>query len=182
MSMYRRWASREYSLGTRVVVLGFLATLFLGLFPVLLVLGGKKLDSRLRLRRVRPSAASRVAGAGLIASGAVFALSSIRAQVDLGSGTPLPMMPTQRLVVVPPFTWCRNPMTLGTVLGYSGVVLLAGSLSGIGIVGLVGGLLLTYVRFIEEKELADRFGAEYLEYKRTTPFLIPRIRRRSNHA
>lgn len=115
MRMYREWAGREYSLGTRVVVLGFLGIVFLGLFPFLLVCGGRKLDSRLRLQRVRPGAASRVAGAGLIATGAVFALSSIRAQVDLGSGTPLPMMPTQRLVVVPPFTWCRNPMTLGTL-------------------------------------------------------------------
>ncbi len=178
MGMYRKWAGREYSLGTRVVVLGLLGILFLGLFPLLLVRGGRKLDSRLRLRRVSPEAASRVAGVGLIATGAVFAMSSIRAQVDLGSGTPLPMMPTQRLVMVPPFTWCRNPMTLGTVLGYTGVALLASSRSAVGIVGLVGASLLSYVRFVEEKELADRFGAEYLEYKRTTPFLIPRIRPR----
>jgi len=35
-------------------------------------------------------------------------------------------------------------------------------------------LLLSYVKFIEEKELAARFGAEYLAYKRETPFILPR--------
>jgi protein-S-isoprenylcysteine O-methyltransferase Ste14 len=28
---------------------------------------------------------------------------------------------------------------------------------------------------VEEKELEQRFGLEYLEYKRRTPFLIPRF-------
>jgi protein-S-isoprenylcysteine O-methyltransferase Ste14 len=36
-------------------------------------------------------------------------------------------------------------------------------------------LLLLYVKGIEEKELPQRFGEEYLEYKRRTPFLIPRF-------
>jgi len=33
----------------------------------------------------------------------------------------------------------------------------------------------TYIKLIEEKELIERFGSEYLEYKQKTPFLIPRI-------
>ena len=28
------------------------------------------------------------------------------------------IMPTERVVVQPPFTYCRNPMPLGTILGY----------------------------------------------------------------
>jgi protein-S-isoprenylcysteine O-methyltransferase Ste14 len=35
--------------------------------------------------------------------------------------------------------------------------------------------ILIYIKLIEEKELEDRFGSEYLEYKRRTPFLIPRL-------
>jgi len=34
--------------------------------------------------------------------------------------------------------------------------------------------LLAYIRFIEEKELEVRFGQDYVDYKRTTPFLLPR--------
>ena len=30
-----------------------------------------------------------------------------------------------------------------------------------------------YNKFIEEKELRERFGPEYKEYKEKTPFLIP---------
>ena len=37
------------------------------------------------------------------------------------------MIPTQRLVVVPPFAHCRNPMILGTVVGYLGFGVWLGS-------------------------------------------------------
>jgi len=43
---------------------------------------------------------------------------------------------------------------------------------------LLGALLVVYVRFVEEKELAARFGPAYLEYKLATPCLLPRMRRR----
>jgi len=33
----------------------------------------------------------------------------------------------------------------------------------------------TYIKLVEEKELEARFGEEYREYKRKTPFLIPKI-------
>jgi protein-S-isoprenylcysteine O-methyltransferase Ste14 len=32
-----------------------------------------------------------------------------------------------------------------------------------------------YIKFIEEKELEARFGQEYSEYKKRTPFFIPKI-------
>jgi len=35
--------------------------------------------------------------------------------------------------------------------------------------------ILIYIKLFEEKELEERFGPEYLEYKRKTPFLIPRF-------
>lgn len=179
MNKYLDWASHEYTLRRRLVVLFVLGTLFLGLFPLLLVRGSARLDRRFRLRRFRAGIINPIAGVGLGLAGAFFALPSIRAQVETGSGTPLPMMPTQRLVVKPPFTYCRNPMTLGTILGYGGIGVVLGSVSAVGIVAVVGALLLVYVRFVEEKELEARFGSAYLEYKLTTPFLLPRMRRRS---
>jgi protein-S-isoprenylcysteine O-methyltransferase Ste14 len=70
-------------------------------------------------------------------------------------------------------------MTLGTFIAYLGIGVWIGSFSAIVIVILVTVLLLLYVKFIEEKELAVRFGEDYLEYKKNTPFLLPRLRRRT---
>ena len=66
-------------------------------------------------------------------------------------------------------------MTLGTDLFYLGVAIWLGSLSaiGLGLVYPVG--ILIYIKLIEEKELEERFGSEYLDYKKRTPFLIPRL-------
>lgn len=176
MSRYLDWAQHEYPLRRRLVVLGLLAVVFLGVLPSLLVRGADRLDGRLRLPRWRAGIVNPVAGGGLVAAGALLGLTSIRAQVDAGAGTPLPMMPTQRLVVRPPFNRTRNPMTLGTLLGYGGIGVWLGSMSAIGIVATAGVVLVLYLRIFEEKELEARFGADYVEYKRTTPFLVPHLR------
>ena len=39
-------------------------------------------------------------------------------------------------------------------------------------------LLLYYIRVAEEKEMTLRFGESYEAYKRQTPFIIPRFRRK----
>jgi protein-S-isoprenylcysteine O-methyltransferase Ste14 len=86
------------------------------------------------------------------------------------------MMPTQKLLIDGPFKQCRNPMTFGTISAYLGVGILAGSVSSIVLVLFIGGLLLTYLKKVEEQELEMRFGEEYVEYKKTTPFFFPRIK------
>ena len=96
-------------------------------------------------------------------------------QIDRARGTPLPVMPTHMLLVSGPFKQCRNPMTFGTILLYVGIGISIGSISAIGIVLLFGGLLLTYIKLVEERELVARFGQEYLDYKAHTPFLFPRF-------
>ena len=133
----------------------------------------------LRLPRFKAGRINRIAGASVGVAGVSFGLWSIRSQLTVGSGTPLPMMPTQRLVVEPPFTWCRNPMTLGTILGGLGIGVWIGSFSAIAIVGALASALLAYIRFVEETELEARFGQDYVDYKRATPFLLPRVTRRA---
>jgi protein-S-isoprenylcysteine O-methyltransferase Ste14 len=51
-----------------------------------------------------------------------------------------------------------------------------GSISSFVVVALFSTIVLTYVKLIEEKELEKRFGDDYTAYKRTTPFLIPRLK------
>jgi protein-S-isoprenylcysteine O-methyltransferase Ste14 len=68
-------------------------------------------------------------------------------------------------------------MNLGTAFYYVGVAIWVGSLSAFGLALVYPVGILTYVKVIEEKELEERFGIEYLEYKRATPFIIPHFRR-----
>jgi protein-S-isoprenylcysteine O-methyltransferase Ste14 len=91
----------------------------------------------------------------------------------------VPLMATQKLIIQPPFSYCRNPMALGTFGMYLGVAALFHSLgAGLLVLFFASGLLI-YIKFGEEKEMVNRFGQEYLDYKQRTPFLIPRFWKRT---
>jgi protein-S-isoprenylcysteine O-methyltransferase Ste14 len=97
-------------------------------------------------------------------------------QIHIGKGTPVPLAPTQSLIITGPYKLCRNPIHFGTIIYYLGVGTLVGSLT-VGIMNFLLGLILFsfYNKFVEEKELLLRFGKEYEAYKRNTPFLIPKL-------
>ncbi len=102
---------------------------------------------------------------------------SVYTQHRIGRGTPVPVVPTRRLITSGPYKYCRNPMAFGTLLLYIGLSLIFNSISAIFIlVALVLVPLLLFIKIVEEKELEIRFGHEYTEYKEKTPFLIPRLR------
>ena len=86
-------------------------------------------------------------------------------------------MATQKLLICPPYSFCRNPMALGAIVLYLGVSVVAGSLGAALLVLLGAAVLLTYIKVAEEQEMVARFGEEYLAYRRQVPFLIPRPRR-----
>lgn len=109
--------------------------------------------------------------------GLTFLIWTTVTQWAIGKGTPAPNAPTQKLIVVGPYKYCRNPIELGAVLYYLGfgtyfALLTTGLISCL--LGLTIGSL--YHKLIEEKEFELRFGEDYLEYKKRTPFLLPRIR------
>jgi len=93
-----------------------------------------------------------------------------------GKGTPVPIAPPARLVVTGPYKYCRNPMKLGVLLYYLGIGIYFGS-AAIGALMLVLGFVIggCYHKFIEERELRARFGSEYEEYRKRTPFIIPKF-------
>jgi len=70
----------------------------------------------------------------------------------------------------------RNPMSLGYYLFCLGIGFISGStlLTLCVLLGLIPAHIF-FLMFFEELELKIRFGASYLEYKRNTPFLIPRL-------
>ena len=178
MSRFSKWAEKEHSARARLIALLPAGVLFLIVLPYVFLVISPSLDSRLGLGRLSPSPASLIIGGLLVAVGLAFAQWSIFIQFTHGRGTPLPMMPTQRLITTGPFQYCRNPMTLGTILAYLGLSIAAASIVGILIVVALATLLLVYLKRMEEKELAERFGEEYLAYRRDVPFIIPRIPRR----
>jgi protein-S-isoprenylcysteine O-methyltransferase Ste14 len=175
MSRYSKWAAKEHSESSRLIALLPAGILFLILIPFTLLVISPSLDTRLGLDRFSPSPASFIIGAFLLAVGLVFALWSIFIQFTYGRGTPLPMVPTQRLITTGPFRYCRNPMTLGTILAYLGLSIAAATTVGILLVLAFAALLLTYLKRMEEKELTERFGEEYLAYRQNVPFIVPRI-------
>ena len=179
MKRFQDWAKREYSLRQRLILLGFAGVLFLLILPYLLVVCSTAIDQYLHLPRFTAGLINTIAGLIMIVAGGYLALWSIYSQVTIGSGTPVPVMPTRKLIVQGPFVYCRNPMTLGTVIAYLGIAVWLGSFSVIGIILVLTLLLLIYVKRIEERELEARFGSKYLEYKRNTPFILPRLRPRS---
>ena len=174
---YKELAKQEHSTRKQVLTLAAVGPVIVVAIPLLIVWAAGVLDRGLGLPRLNLGAGNAIAGAALIAVGAFLGLWSVVAEITIGQGTPVPLAPTKKLVVRAPFTYCRNPMTLGTFILYLGICAWLGSLSAAVIVVLLTGLLLVYIKLVEEKELAARFGEEYLAYKQDTPFILPRLRR-----
>ena len=155
------------------VILG--GVIFWLIIPFLIVVVSSYIDQRLHLPTFSYGLINPLVGLLFIVVGWLFANWTVKVQFSLGKGTPIPLMATQKLIVEGPYTYCRNPMTLGTAIFYLGVAMWLGSVSavGLGLIYPVG--ILIYIKLIEEKELEDRFGFEYMAYKKNTPFLIPSL-------
>jgi len=136
---------------------------------------GRKIDGWLGIAALSLPPVNAILGGILIAVGLPLALWTIIAQLTRGHGTPVPIVATQKLIIEPPYTLCRNPMVLGTLMAYLGLAVIIGSPGTALVVAVFGALLLFYVKRIEEQEMLERFGADYEAYRKRTPFLIPRI-------
>ena len=174
MSRYAKWAQREHSEARRIAITLLAGPVFLGLLPFLVAGVGPRLDRRLGLPSFRIGRADRVLGGLLMVLGFSLGFWSVITQLTRGRGTPLPVMPTQELLTEGPFRYCRNPMTLGTIVAYLGLGVGVGTIAGTALVLGLAGSLLVYLKRLEEGELAERFGEAYLAYRQEVPFIIPR--------
>ncbi|MGA9398870.1 MAG: isoprenylcysteine carboxylmethyltransferase family protein [Anaerolineaceae bacterium] len=173
MRSFIEWSKKESSL-TGKLAAGLLAgLLFVGLIPLALLCWLPRVDNMLGLHPMHPGLVGLVTGGILILVGAPIGFWTVIVQILKASGTPLPMFPTQRLLVKGPYAWSRNPMVFGTVCAYLGLSLLVGSWTALGCVLLFTVFLWIYIKFVEERELEMRFGQPYLDYKRKTSFIIP---------
>ena len=173
---FLRRAGREYSPRQRLVFMAFLGVFFLALLPYLLFRLGAALDGWLGWPSFLFPPLNAVVGGLVTFGGWLLAIWTISVQFTVGRGTPVPVMATKKLITQPPYSYCRNPMVLGTIGVFIGLAIVFGSIGSLLLVLIAITLLLLYVRRVEEREMALRFGQEYEEYKRQTPFLIPRLR------
>jgi protein-S-isoprenylcysteine O-methyltransferase Ste14 len=179
MNSFKKWAGREYSKKQRMVGVVLGGFIFWIVIPFFIVTASFYIDQWLNILNFRYGLINPVMGLICIIFGWLLANWTVKVQFSLGKGTPILLMATQKLIVKGPYAYCRNPMMLGTDLFYLGIAIWLGSFSamGLGLVYPVG--ILIYIKGIEEKELEERFGSEYLEYKKRTPFLLPRMGKRN---
>ena len=116
----------------------------------------------------------------LIFIGAILVISVFYFFITFGKGTPVPKqittkLATKKLVVKGPLKYTRNPMAIGFFLILLGMAFYYKSYSILfltAIMAIIGHLFIVH---IEEKDMEQRFGKEYLEYKRKVPRWLLKI-------
>src|SRR5215471_12094276 len=95
-----------------------------------------------------------------------------------GRGTPAPMAPPQRLVVVGFYRYVRNPMYVGFLMGWIGLWIVFGRANLQVIIAVAAAALGVhlFVCFYEEPTLRRKFGADYEEYCRHVRRWWPHLR------
>jgi len=95
-----------------------------------------------------------------------------------GHGTPAPMVPPTRLVVVGFYRYVRNPMYLGFFVGWAGLWVVFGR-ANLAVIAVACAVVLGTALFVllyEEPHLRKIFGAKYEEYCRNVRRWLPRMR------
>ena len=116
-----------------------------------------------------------VYGAAFIAFGELIRLSAVR---YAGGRTRTTKVGANSLCTSGPYSRTRNPLYIGNVFIYSGVVLLSGGMYMFQLLAVV----ILYFIFqysmiisLEEEKLSTVFGQDYSKYKRNVPRIIPLI-------
>jgi protein-S-isoprenylcysteine O-methyltransferase Ste14 len=130
---------------------------------------------RVALGPTTPLVLTQIAGLGLLLVGLLLFVSSLRRFAAQGKGTLAPWDPPRNLVIHGPYRYVRNPMISGVVFVLFGeaLVLLSGPHVQWALIFLVINFI--YIPLLEERQLKDRFGEAYDEYRRHVPRLVPRL-------
>ena len=77
-------------------------------------------------------------------------------------------MATQKLLRGGPYGLCRNPMALGAVVFYLGIAISLADIAPLVIVAGIATVLIAWIKFVEEKAMAVRFGNGCRDYRMST--------------
>ena len=168
-----KWHKKKYSQPEKIFYALFLSSIFIFIFiPGTPFLFYKDLDKNFALPQIVAGPLNFYLGFPIALLGLFLFAWTIWLFLRVGKGTQTPIIPTEKLVAVGPYSFTRNPMVLGVIIWIVGLGVLINSLSFTAI-GLITPLLyLVYIKLIEEKELEARFGKQYLKYKKKMPFLL----------
>ena len=146
-------------------------TSLLVVLPLLLGWG----ERRLRLAwRTLEQPRWAVTGVVVFVTASALGLWSCFSMALRGQGTPLPAATARALVVVGPYRFVRNPMALAGAFQTIGVGLGIGSWIAVVSAGVGALAWNTFIRPVEEADLAVRFGAPYEDYCRRVRCWVPR--------
>ena len=130
--------------------------------------------------RVETAGAARLRWLAAIPSVLGFAV-ALRCIWDFGwtgRGTPVPIAPPRKLVVVGFYRYVRNPMYVGFASGWIGLWIIFGHANpvAIGAVAAVALGIHLFVLLYEEPTLRKKFGPDYIEYCGNVNRWWPRLR------
>lgn len=160
--------------GTRALLArtGLQTLFFWGTFLLVIPLVVSFVETRWSLRIEVPLVVHLAGGALLAAATALGIWSAVSMSVD-GDGTPLPSQMARRLVISGPYRYVRNPMAVAGIAQGISVGLILGSWLVVAY-SLFGSVLWnSVVRPLEEADLEERFGSEFVEYSRRVSCWVP---------
>ena len=96
-------------------------------------------------------------------------------QFARAGGTPMPIAPTERLVVTGFNRFVRNPMYVGLLTAILGQALLFDSIWLVVYAAIGWIVTASFVRWYEEPTLVQTYGEQYEEYRRNVPAWTPRL-------
>lgn len=148
--------------------------------PIITYITGRGIDLLLSLPAFPPFPVNLILGFTVFYVGLKMGIRSTKLLYRRGLGLPWgearKEVETSNLVVTGPYAYTRNPMILGYSLLPCGMGLMFRSIGMSTTIPLVVVLInVAIVKLREESHLEERFGEEYLDYKRSTPFLIPEL-------
>ncbi|MBP6003561.1 MAG: isoprenylcysteine carboxylmethyltransferase family protein [Pyrinomonadaceae bacterium] len=170
-TMFREAAesSTGWILAKTLVQIVVVWSVILVVFPYLITIVEDKIGiSRLQFPLQKPIAAIVFVAISSIGVWGAVVMSRV------GKGTPLPLDHAKKLVILGPYAFVRNPMAVsGVGQGLAVAVLLGSPL--VAAYALTGSLVWQLIfRPLEEDDLENRFGAEYVEYCKNVKCWIPR--------
>jgi protein-S-isoprenylcysteine O-methyltransferase Ste14 len=111
----------------------------------------------------------------LMAPIAAMALQAVH-EFAVHGGTPLPLDPPPSLVTTGPYAYVANPMQLGSTVLLAALGLLLASPAVVAVAAMAAVFSAGLAAWIEERELAGRFGGDWLRYRRHVRLWLPRWR------
>jgi protein-S-isoprenylcysteine O-methyltransferase Ste14 len=149
------------------------------IIPVITYLVGRFVDRELDLPMFPPFPWNIFLGLIVFVLGLTTGIKSTRLLYRLGEGLPWgeahESSRTRKLVTDGLYAYTRNPMVLGYSLLPCGMGIVFRSIGmATSITIIVLAVNVAIVKFKEEPHLEERFGEAYQDYKKRTPFLLPR--------